>query len=587
MEIWENFKRNVIERNGEESDVGTSQRVPEMSEVPFCRGSSVLGSTGNMDVAKVWGEMLSAGKPSSSHSSSSKITQTTKTKKPAVEHEELEHEDVEAQWSNNGEGGSDEPKSITPMLNIINEMHWKRLEDTDGVMNVKERETNRMWNAISWLDRRSIALRSYALDANDRIRNTSDTQDVMWENIDSFEASIREKVNRLQAEQEAFKNESELLREEITQLKEENQTLLSDNAVLVRELRTLKDEHQKVQSVVIEMISYLQNREQPKFVKENQVEDPSINKSEYDASRKENGSNHGEGVPESNANNENMDLMSFLYTPLMNPVTRREKINCGKLPKPTPNREALNALPKYMGTSGNMGTKDLQRVTLEWLSTAEGVVLSQEATIQDVYDRLPSLLEGTARIWLQQTVKTQGHFETWNHFRQELLNVFLGPDWKYSLERSFATIKQGEKEPGVNYVLRVWNTAKQIDPEYAEGAILAKIATTMNPRLWNRIPREERKDYFSLVKVVAVYDEESRTSTQGHLIRESKPNKPTNPKQTSTPNAKPKKRICYLCGGEGHIAKDCPKRNIVAATFQSNADQDASGKVKGALLGTK
>ena len=295
-------------------------------------------------------------------------------------------------------------------------------------------------------------------------------------------------------------------------------------------------------------------------------------------------------IVEDIANQEDADIMSFLNVPLMNPITRRRLIAEKKLPKPSPNKDALSSLPKYSGPNERRSAEETQRITLSWLSSVEGVILSQDATVQDVYDKLPFLLEENAGIWFRQSCMKSGHFKTWNDFRQTLLKIFLGPDWKHDLERSFATIRQEEKEPGVNYVLRVWSLAKQIDPTYAESAILAKIATSMKPKLWKSIPRNERKDYNSLVEVIAVYDEDGYSRrTGGNDDIGKKQHKQFSPKPTTftVKNNDFVGKKCYHCHKEGHTSKYCPEKRRIVATTKTSDNKGQSGKGSGALLGTK
>jgi hypothetical protein len=88
--------------------------------------------------------------------------------------------------------------------------------------------------------------------------------------------------------------------------------------------------------------------------------------------------------------------------------------------------------------------------------------------------------------------------------------------------------------------------------------------------LWNKIPREERKDYSTLVKVVAVYDEETRTAPQNQnptSLPKRKPEMQQKERSKSDNKTKPPdKRECFFCGKKGHISKDCPNKKLIAVT---------------------
>ena len=508
-------------------------------------------------------------------------------------------------WSQHGEEGSGEygAKITSPIPMVNKNFHWNSLEfgtGTYGKLGLKS-TMQRMWNGINILDKRTVSLRSFILEMNEKQEGAKESQLSLWEAFSEHEAFTKDKLSRLEDEKDSLKTQNEFL---------------------MKELKLLKMEHEKTQKVLLGVIEHLSesveiqsaegkqkvDQEVPiyralstskakksinageKLVKHKPKEKPI--KDDDDSSNPEEQSNKGRKAKpmQSEKHQDTFDVMAFLDTPLMNPNLRRQKIEQRLLPKPLPNKDALNALPKYGGPTARLTTEELQRKTLTWLSSVEGVVLSQEATIQDVYDRLPNLLEDNARTWLQQTVMTTGHFKTWNDFRQALLTVFLGSDWKLGLERSFNSIHQNEKEPGVNYVLRVWSLAKQIDPLYLESAILAKIATTMKPDLWSAIPRDERSDYFTLLRVVAAYDEENNQTNHAKEANQKKGFK-SYPSATKDLMAKEyKKKICYLCSKEGHISRDCPNKRLVASTSKADARESksyASGKGKGALLGTK
>ena len=70
------------------------------------------------------------------------------------------------------------------------------------------------------------------------------------------------------------------------------------------------------------------------------------------------------------------DIMSFLNISLINPMVRRRLIAERKLPKPSPKKDALSSLPKYSGPNEHRRTEETQRITLSWLNSVEGVIIS-------------------------------------------------------------------------------------------------------------------------------------------------------------------------------------------------------------------
>ena len=589
---------------------------PEMSEIRI-GGFDGPGFT-SVKVTKSWGSLLekTSGKASSvanAQSDEEVVVEDLDINKEGlvVEDADLE-EDLLDGWSNEAVGGSGklgQPQS--PMPEFKNDFHWQSLRfgaNTYGKLDLIT-SVMRSWNGINLLDKRGNVTRSFLLDLEEKLKSSEESQSLLWENFELHEVGNREMFSKLEEDFAKLKIENEELKEEIKKMRREhNKTkdvLLNiiafmkeglksgPNGVVVLDQTVPASNESHKSSGSITKSTPLKLKETTKEVapvlKEDQSSNKAIAKETALKDEKESLAMEDE-ASENNAMEarEEDDIMAFLNVPLMNPITRRRMIAERKLPKPSPNKDALNSLPKYSGPNERRTTEETQRTTLSWLSSVEGIILSQDATVQDVYDKLPFLLEENAGVWFRQSCIKSGHFKTWNDFRQALLRVFLGPDWKHDLERTFNTIRQEEKEPGVNFVLRVWSLAKQIDPAYPEDAILAKIATTMKPKLWNRIPRTERRDYFSLVEVVAVYDDDgySRRSTTNEESSR-KPLKQVFPKTFSHPNTEKRGNKCFICHKEGHVARNCPgnKRMVAATTASSGNGQ--SGKGKGASLGTR
>lgn len=190
-----------------------------------------------------------------------------------------------------------------------------------------------------------------------------------------------------------------------------------------------------------------------------------------------------------------------LSTPLVNSCHRRELQSTNQLPNSKANRGMLKRLSSYGGDS------DLT-VTMNWLSQLERVVYALEAEIQDIYDLLPHLLVEGARTWFERRINTLGDFASWQEFREEILKIFVGPEWKANLERKFASMVQRDDENGTRYILKVWKIAKQIDPDYQEKLILAKVANSLKRTLWISIPRDEKKTFENLLSIITYYEEE-------------------------------------------------------------------------------
>ena len=593
-------KKTTLEDGGEEN---FNNNMPEMSEVDMGRREFVKTmfegdgiNSVSIDVSNAWETLVGKRRPTPSTSKPAKSIEEVSvvSKKEFSGHEE---EASEYKWSNDAEEGSGTfgTKVTSPMPEVSNNAHWISLEfghDTYGKLSPQD-SLKRTWHGVYHMDKRTQALRSYILGMEERLQSSGEMQNLLWKSFEEYESFHREQFIKMEDERQSLRRENLTLREELDVLKKEQEKTQRVLVNLIEFVGDSMDNHMYKSSVqnAADERSQKGIPKEPTAVVEGPLKMPLKG---HGSGRK--GNDKGEESDDSASTVENdgtpgLDAMAYLNFPLINPNERRRLIEQRKIPKPTPNKEALNSLPKYGGPTNRMSKEEVQKVTLSWLSSVEGVVLSQDATIQDVYDKLPNLLEDNARIWFQQCVMTFGHFKTWNDFRQAILLVFLGPDWKHSLERSFAMIKQEDKEPGVNFVLRVWNLAKQIDPAYKESAILAKIATTMKPRLWNRIPRDERNDYFSLVRVVAVYDEENHYQPvikDEYSSRRSNPRTPV-PTSSRENNHSYKglyKKKCYQCGSEGHVVKDCPHKKLVATSVANNEGR-SSGKVRGALLGTK
>ena len=604
MNYLESLKNYL--RNDEEEPTG---KFPEMTEIRI--GSHEGPAFTSVRVAQSWGSLLEEKSRNASfadaHSDKEASIESGSASKGNLVAETLDlEEDLLDNWSSEAVGGSGKKgQSQSPMPDMKNDFHWQSLRFGSGTYGKLDliSSTMRCWNGINLVDKRSLVMRMFLLDLEEKLKSSDESQSLLWENFEMHEIANREMFSKLE---------------------EDHSRLKSENEELKKEMAKLRKEHNKTKDVLFNVIA---------FMKDGLNNSPNMAKLDQEVPENKGSNQNTGGIPtpislkakevtpvlkqeqspiKSNAketeprdDNESVvveekasevedevreeeDLMAFLNVPLMNPITRRRLIAERKIPKPSPNKDALTSLPKYSGPNERRSTEETQRITLSWLSSVEGVILSQDAMVQDVYDKLPFLLEENAGVWFRQSCIKSGHFKTWNDFRQALLKVFLGPDWKHDLERTFNTIRQEEKEPGVNFVLRVWSLAKQIDPAYPEDAILAKIATAMKPKLWNRIPRTERQDYFSLVEVVAVYDEDGysrRPATLEENFR--KQPKQTFPKPVPYPSTEKKVSRCYICQKEGHMARNCPSKRLVASTSKVDAKHYASGKGKGASLGTK
>jgi hypothetical protein len=447
--------------------------------------------------------------------------------------------------------------------------------------------------------------------------------------------NLKTKNNNLESEIEGLKIHVHSLREENAILQEQGEFLRSQNqklwdefSLFKKEMRILKEETRKeifakniaaeklkedvehTRNAMLKLIDYskslnalkrLGKLEEAVFRESSKNEELDYKDEEEEMRRRlrrfmmeeEDGRTPGiESKPEGSQSakpdliSEGTSSKSFLEQTIIDPVKRRELISLGKLPRPFPNMDALNNLPKYRGCTEGVTTEKLQNYTMDWLRKVEGVITAQDANVQDVYDKLPNLLDGAAKIWFQQTVKNNGHFVKWSEFRQALIRMFLGPEWKRNLENSFATIKQREKEPGISFMLRVYDHALQIDPNYDEAGIMTKIAVGMNPKLWQKIPFEKRADYASLISCITIYDNEQNEE----IPRFQPKNRSYNPnfnKKNSQPEKKEKQQSphCYLCGSSGHYSSNCPKKkNVNAATTD---DKPKSGKGKGTLPRTE
>jgi hypothetical protein len=454
---------------------------------------------------------------------------------------------------------------------------------------------------------------------------------------------MRKEIGLVKLENQKLLKENNLLKKEFEKNKKESQVLWKENVGIKKEIEYLKEgkeatkealevarkdnillkkEIKRAQDVVLNIIDYLDKERVvdrlgllEKDVSEalkmrNKVDlrnrmwkdlwnsgndgNNGGNGDSESASSKNEQSNAKEEVnePSESSLNEEANVLPFFEQPLLDPAVRRDKIARGKLPRPTPNMDALNGLPKFRGQTDRMGPEELQEATMEWLGLVEGVIIAQDASVQDVYDKLPKLLEGSPKVWFQRIIEQENHFKTWKDFRYALIKTFLGPEWKRNLENSFAVIRQREKEPALNYMLRVWNLAKQINPAYDESAILSKIATTMKQELWNKIPLDKRDDYNSVLSCITVYDKELRS--QGKQPNPNQPERPSKPppRKGFAPSNRERqyKIMCYFCGKEGHVAKSCPSRKLVATVItnleakeEKEKDKKKSGKGEGAV----
>ena len=611
MSFWESLQQ-ILSKKSEESQ-NTTPKLPEMSETPFRRGivEALLMEDGREnDVAKAWESILNAGASTSNTAKVNVSQQHSPNLESTWDPKAQEAQNTEEMLSQYAEEGSEEyaAKALSPLPEMDDNSCWHSLEfghNTFGKIG-RMATLERSWYAINWLDKRTIVLRSTILSMQKKLNEVEVSQQVIKAEAEDI-PNLRERLVALEAEHSAWCLETKALRRLISNVAEENTKLSQENQGLSEDLGKLKSELNKTNRVLLKVIDYIgrddisgisqrANQEVPKSVNgdlQSIKDEPRFDKSKAVNAR--NFVKEDEAPSHSISSDDESDQddpTKFLEQRLMDPVKRRMRWAKRKKKPVPPNNTVLNDLPKYGGPTARMNNEELQRVTLSWLNRVEGLVLTGEVKIQDIYDRLPYLLEENAQIWFRQTITTSGHFKTWDDFRKSLLTVFLGPDWKYSLERSFAVIKQEDKEPGVNYVLRVWSLARKIDPLYPESAILAKIATTMKTSLWEKIPRDERNDYNTLVKVVAAYDDHGAQAS--HHIKDQSPSKKPFKAVTETKKKFPvnmaRKRECFLCQKEGHIARECPNRKLIASTIaqlESQEEKKGLGKGRGALLGTK
>lgn len=624
MSFWGSLSQILSNENEE-----ISENLPEMRETPFRRSveQAIMLDTGKEeDVVKAWENLLVKQQPTWTTGGNKEDMPSfgnnwnPNGENPPVDYDPSNVGNVSDDApSHHADEGSDEftAKAVSPLPEMEDNSCWLSLEfghNTFGKLG-RTATMSRSWYGINWLDKRTIVLRSAMLNLKNKLIEMEARQHQTENDVEALD-SIKKDLKKLEEEHLDWCLETRALRNLISNLQKENSSFKNDNEQLKAEVGSLKEELRKTNKVVLKMIDYMSGNENtglprddqivpqkksetsrtPTILKQNptKVDAPSLEKKEVPKTPK---SNTSPEDSESESDPEIQDPTKFLETKIMDPVKRRIKMAKNKK-EPSANKTALNELPKYGGPTAKMTSEEVQRMTLTWLNKVEGLVLTGEVSIQDVYDRLPYLLEENAQTWFRQRVITAGHFRTWEEFRQALLTVFLGPDWKYALERSFSTIRQEEKEPGVNYVLRVWSLAKKIDPLYQESAILAKIATTMKPKLWNRIPRDERNDYHTLVRVVAAYDEEmpqynQLQKEQGFNKKHQKMTSPTFKEQSFNQRAireKIRPKRCFLCEKEGHIAKECPSRKLIASAIADNDAKNNSkvqGKGKGALPGTR
>ena len=609
MSFWGSLKGLLNEEQTPQSN------LPEMSETPFRRSIAealLMDGEDDVDVAKAWESMM---RPKSASNIAGEYPSTSQ-EVPQREADLELHDDIPSHFA---EEGSEEfaAKAVSPLPLMDDNSCWQSLEfgiNSFGKIG-KLASLERSWYGVNWLDKRTIVLRSTVLQQQKKIKELDDDQHAIKTDLEDV-GFMKNRIVALEREHNDWCLETKALRTLISTLQEENAKLMEENEVLKTGMEKLKSELNKTNRVLLKVIDFIgqddmsgitrsTNQEVPcsektksKMAKSPKEEEPSIKKDGAKSVERSTVIKKDDEIPnETPSENESDqdDPMHFLEKSLMDPVKRRMKWAKNKKKPTLSDNLALKDLPKYGGPTGRMSTQDLQKATLTWLNRVEGLVLTGEVKIQDIYDRLPYLLEENAQIWFRQTISTNGHFKNWDDFRKSLLTVFLGPDWKYTLERSFAIIKQEEKEPGVNYVLRVWSLAKKIDPLYPESAILAKIATTMRPSLWNKVPRDERNDYNTLVRVIAAYDD------QGSIVHQNQRDQTSYKKQIKSPTptkettfskfSKDRRRKeCFLCQKEGHIARECPSRKLIAATIAQLDSDEAkreSVKGKGALLGTK
>ena len=609
MSFWGSLK-NILSKE-EDSN------LPEMTETPFRRGIAealLMGDGENdVDVAKAWESMM---RPKSASNYANEYPSTSLNNQETIQDEPKSgmQDDLPSHYA---EEGSEEfaAKAVSPLPLMDDNSCWQSLEfglNTFGKMG-KMASLERSWYGVNWLDKRTIVLRSTVLQQQKKIRELDDDQHAIRTEIEDV-GLLKSKIKALEREHNDWCLETKALRTLIATLQEQNTKLMEEKDEMKSGIEMLKSELNKTNRVVLKMIDFIGRDDMSGLSRSTNQEVPNSEevrdrKAQSFKEEKPHNKNNGaksdgkskatkgdEGFPDdasSSCESDQDDPTNFLEKNLMDPVRRRMRWAKSKK-KPTLSDSVLKDLPKYGGPTGKMTMQELQRVTLSWLNRVEGLVLTGEVKIQDIYDRLPYLLEENAQTWFRQAISTNGHFKTWDDFRKSLLTVFLGPDWKYTLERSFAVIKQDDGEPGVNYVLRVWSLARKIDPLYPESQILAKIATTLRPSLWNKIPRDERNDYNTLVKVIAAYDE------QGFSTHHQQKDQSTSKKPFKAPNAgkefpsprfnKEKSKKCFLCQKEGHLVRDCPSRRIIAATIaqiDSKEERRESGKGRGALLGTK